>query len=317
MNSLKNKRIVFFGTPEFSVPALRALADSATVVAVVTQPDKPAGRSKELVAPPVAGAARERGISVLQPDRLRGNAQMTRTIMDLHPDYLVVIAYGKIIPAEILAAAPALNVHPSLLPDLRGPSPISSAVLRGDAETGITIMLLDAEMDHGPILSQERVGILPDEYAEDLEGRLAVQSAQLLLETLDAYAAGDLVPREQDHAAATYCHLFTKEDGRIAWSSPVSVIHNTVRALTPWPSAHTTWAGKQIKILRSAMRHDTVDHDAHPLGSILLLPDGALAVACLDGYLIVHELQQEGKRPMTAPDFLRGNPSIIGATLGT
>ncbi len=314
--NIKQLKIVFFGTPEFSVPALRMLADNTSVVAVVTQSDKPAGRTTEPLASPVKIEALKRGITVLQPEKLKANDSVLESMRHLAPDYLIVVAYGKIIPQEILDIAPAINIHPSLLPELRGPSPIQTAVLQGKIEIGISIMLLDAEMDHGPILAQEHVVIRPEESADDLELRLSQESATLLLETLDKYSSGELNPRTQDDARATYCKIIKKEDGRIDWNADTASIHNMVRAYTPWPSAFTTWKGKILKVLASEQLHKAVNHAATPPGTTILTEAGDLAAVTGDGLLIIKELQLEGKKRMNSDEFIRGNQELIGALLG-
>ena len=314
--NLKDTKIIFFGTPEFAVPSFEALVENASVVAVVTQSDKPVGRSKELVPSPIKIAAQDHGIPVLQPEKLKGDNSVTDQLVSLHPDLFVVVAYGKIIPQDILDIAPAINVHPSLLPELRGPSPIQTAILQGKTETGISIMLLDALMDHGPVIAQERTHIGSDETCAELENRLAYESAELLLETLDGYLSGDLVPAEQDHAKATLCSIINKEDGVIDWSRSALHIHNQIRALNPWPGTSTSWKNKKLKITKSKVLNTSASTAASDIGTIFIAETKELAVHCKTGSLIIESLQLEGKKELDAKEFIKGYPDFIGTTLG-
>lgn len=314
-SSLKEARIVFFGTPDFAVPSLHQLIQRSHVVAVVTQPDKPVGRSKKPVHPPVKAEALKHSIPVLQPEKLKGNLEFARHLTTHSPTHLVVVAYGKLIPQEILDIAPAINVHPSLLPELRGPSPIQTAILQGKTETGISVMMLDAEMDHGPIIAQEHIELLPDEYYVDAEKRIAHEAAEFLVESLDAYI-GDLIhPKEQDHARATFCTIFEREDGHINWNGSADEIYNRIRALNPWPGTYTRWNDTLLKITRAKVLHPTIGCAASDIGRTFVTEGGALAVNCKKGSLTIERLQLEGKKELEVREFLKGYQEIIGAHL--
>lgn len=306
--NLSQARIVFFGTPDFAIPSLHALTTRGHVVGVVTQPDKPVGRSRAVTPPPIKREAIQHGLPVFQPDTVRGNETFFRELAKLSPDYLVVVAYGKIIPDPILSIAPAINVHPSLLPELRGPSPIQTAILQGKSETGISIMLLDAEMDHGPIIAQEKIELLPDEYFPEAEARIARRAADILVESLDAYGSGLLTPHAQAHERATYCALFTKEIGQISWHAPARDIYNHIRALQPWPGTWTSWDSKQLLITRARIYQETLTSSAP--GTTFVGPTGELMVRCAPGVLVIERAHLAGKKDMSSIDLLRGYPTL-------
>ncbi len=313
--TLKQSKIIFFGTPAFAVPSLHELIARGNVVAVVTQPDKPVGRSKKLIPPPVKVEATKHGIPVLQPQKLKGNADVIEKLSELNPEFFVVVAYGNIIPQDILDIAPAINAHPSLLPELRGPSPIQTAILQGKTKTGISIMLLDAEMDHGPIIAQEHIEFLPDEYYPEVETRLAHEAAEFLVESLDAYIGGLIHPKEQDHSRATYCSLFTKEDGRIDWDTTAVEVYNKIRALNPWPATYANWGDKTLKITRANVLNPAIGCAESDIGKTFLTEQKELAINCKKGSLIIERVQLEGKKEMDSMAFLKGYPLSIGARL--
>ncbi len=307
-------RIVFMGTPTFAVLPLRALvAAGHDVVGVVTQLDRATGRSKLLQAPPVKAAAVELGLPVLQPETLKDPATVTQ-LRDLHPDVGVVAAYGEILRKNVLDIPPLgyLNVHPSLLPLYRGPTPVSAAILAGDAIAGVSIIRLVRAMDAGPILAQATIPMPPDARAGPLTDELFAIGAQLLAGALPLYAQGELQPQPQDDSRATYCQLLTKEHGRIDWNQPALVIERALRAYDPWPGAFTTWQGQMLK-LRTAW----VDAGwSGPEAPGTVLPGPMLRVATGSGVLEIGELQPAGKRMMAASDWLRGQRSPV-AQLGT
>lgn len=316
MFSSHHIRIVFMGTPEFAVPIFKSLrsAKEYEIVAVVTQPDRPVGRKQKLTPPAMKLAAQKHQIPVLQPERLR-KPEATAEIKELNPDLIVVVAYGQIIPKTILDLPRfgAVNVHPSLLPKYRGASPIQATIANGDTVTGVTIMLLDEQLDHGPILADRAVAIAPTATGETLSERLAQTGATLLMETLPRYVKGELVPREQDHGAATVVKQLTREDGRIDWSRSAIEIERVIRAHNPWPGSWTTWNELRLKIIGVKVSNEAPTWLKH--GSVFQTSDGLLAVRCANGSIVLEILQSEGKKEMTAAEFLRGQPMFLGAKL--
>lgn len=324
------KRIVFMGTPDFAVPSLRLLAERSPrgklwaqgldIVGVLTRPDKPAGRGRQLAMSPVKQFAAERGISVYQPGSLR-KPEALKLLRDLSPDVIVVVAFGQILPKEVLELPPhcCLNVHASLLPRHRGASPIASAILAGDPETGVTIMQMEEGLDTGPIVSQRSIPIRPDDTTGTLGARLAEIGALLLVETLPYWLAEAIECREQDESQATHTRLLTKEDGRLDWSQSAAALDRRVRAVTPWPGAYTTWDRRLVKIQR-AHPFDTalaLPAAQHTPGQCFLAGDSGtrtLAVACGEGALALDVIQLEGKRAMPVADVLRGHPALVSAT---
>ncbi|MBN1659234.1 MAG: methionyl-tRNA formyltransferase [Anaerolineae bacterium] len=307
-------RIVFMGTPEFAVPTLEALAEEHQVTGAVTQPDRPAGRGRECKPPPVKEAAQRLGIEVLQPRSLRP-PDVVAHLVAWQPDVIVVAAFGQILPPDILDLPPhgCLNVHASLLPRYRGPAPISAAILAGDDVTGVTIMLMDAGIDTGPILSQARQPIGPKETTGSLTISLAHLGARLLTGTLPAWIAGQAEARVQEEASATYCHVLTKEDGEIDWSAPAALIDRQVRATAPWPGAYTTWQGRRLKVLRACPRPDWRG-DTVP-GQVVELEPG-IGVVAGEGALELLEVQLAGKKPMDIALFTHGQREFVGSMLG-
>ncbi len=254
-------RLVFLGTGEFAIPTLEALGGAThTIAAVVTQPDRPKGRGRTLTPPPVKLVAQALGLPVLQPPRIK-EASVVEGLGALCPDALVVVAYGQILPTGIITLAPlgAVNVHGSLLPRYRGAAPIQWAIAAGEAETGVTTMLIDEGLDTGPILLSERVAIGDDETAPDLEARLARLGAPLLLRTLEGLADSTLVPLEQDDASATHAPLLKKEDGRIDWSCDAATIGRRVRAFARWPGCMVRIKGRALKLMK-AVAFRAVEH---------------------------------------------------------
>ena len=295
-------RIVFFGTPQFAVPSLEACQAVGTVVAVVTQPDKPRGRGHSVSASPVKEAALAMGISVLQPPRLKGTDFAAR-LASLQPEAAVVAAYGRILPPDVLAAPRrgCLNVHASLLPRWRGAAPIQWAIAAGDRESGVCLMQMEAGLDTGPILALRRTPISPTETAERLQLRLAQLGGTMLGEELPFFFLGKLQPRPQPTEGVTLARLVTKEDGRLDWSRPAAELERRIRAFTPWPGGWTPLDGGLVKVWRAE-----VVEGAAPPGTVLAAR-GTLEVACGQGALRLLELQPEGKRRMTAAEFLSGH----------
>ncbi|HOZ49171.1 MAG TPA: methionyl-tRNA formyltransferase [Candidatus Hydrogenedentes bacterium] len=303
-------RIVFFGTPELALPSLAAVAQRHEVAAVVCQPDRPQGRSKQPVPPPTKVWAEEHGIPVHQPVKLNDGA-FQAWIEAERPDVSVLVAYGRILKQPILGVPPHgfINMHPSLLPRHRGPSPIQTAILEGDTVTGITIMRLDAGTDTGDILLQEEMPIGPDDTTDSLSERLAKAGAGLLVEGLDRIATGAAVFTPQDHERATVTYRFDKAMGRVDWTQPATRIHNLVRAAYPWPMAQCELRGNVCKIHRSAVVPE--ETDASP-GTVARVEKDRMLVATGKGLLAIVEFQPPGKRAMAVADFLRGHPMGAG-----
>lgn len=306
--------VAFFGTPEFAVPFLNALAaDPAfNVVSVVTRPDEEAGRGRALTAPPVKVAAETLGIPVFQPETLKSNEALV-ALASTHADVFVVFAYGRIIPKPVLdlPRLGCVNVHPSLLPKYRGPSPMQSAIRNGDATTGITIMRLDEGMDTGALLASVSVGLDERETLETLTKKVEEQGPALLVETIKRLDAGEIAPLPQDEDRATVCKLLTRDDGRIDWTLPAIEIDRMVRAYEGWPGTWTTWDGARLKI-HEVMIAD-VAGDLAP--GTVSIKNNRLFVDCSDATIEILNLQPEGKPAMTADAFLRGYSAINGATL--
>ncbi len=312
-------RILFLGTPSFATIPLAALAADGqfTIVGVVTQPDRSVGRSGVPQPPPVKRRAIELGLDapILQPETLRDPA-VAEQIAALRPDVGVVAAYGEILRRDLLGIPSLgyLNIHPSLLPRHRGPGPVSGAILAGDDETGVTVMLLEHKMDAGPILAQLRRPLPPDARAGALTDALFHQGSALLIDALPRYAAGALTPVVQDEAQATYTSLLTRADGNIDWTSGAAAIERMTRAYDPWPGATTTIGGQPLKIIAAAARPALPSAD--PPGTLRAFGGGA-AVSTGDGALELLVVQPAGKRPMAAGDWYRGLRGTDGLRLGT
>ena len=301
------------GTPDFAVPVLSRLVETGhDIAAVYSQPDRPSGRGRKLVPTPTKQFAEERGLEVRQPKSLRPEDEC-ETLASLHPEVIVVAVYGLFLRSDALEIPPlgCLNIHPSLLPSYRGPSPVVSAILNGDEETGVTIMKLDEGMDSGPILVQEQVSIVGEETAPELTRRLFGLGADLLVDTLPRWSSGKIQATPQDESRATFTSLVKKEDSEIDWTVDAARIARMVRAYEPWPGTFTHWDGKLLKILDAT----PIAGDAPP-GQVVGLDDGGVGIGTGDGLLLVSRLQSEGRRPSDAQDFVRGYPDFVGAELG-
>jgi methionyl-tRNA formyltransferase len=307
--------MVFFGSPEEAVPALAAVIDAGhSVVAVYTRPDREAGRKRQPRPTPVRVAAEARGLRVETPAGLRG-AEAQGTLRNLNADVFIVAAYGRILPPEVLSMPRlgAVNIHPSLLPRYRGPSPVVTAIRNGDAETGVSVMLLDEGMDSGPLLAQSPpVRLDGTERADDLTARLFRIGAEMLPGVLDALETESLTPEPQDESLVTITKLIEKEDGSIDWSLPAVEIERMTRAYDPWPGAFTLLNGKNLKILSA---NAAGEGKSAPAGTVSVR-ERKIFVATGGGELELLEVQPEGKRPMQARDFLNGTPELDGAVLG-
>ena len=308
-------RVLFYGSPDFALPTLQALIDSPfRPIAVVTQPDARAGRGRSLRPPPIKELAAAHGIPALQPAKLRDRAAIAQ-ITSLRPDMQVVAAYGQLIPSEILGLPThgTLNVHASLLPRWRGAAPISAAILHGDTETGVSIMLIDETEDTGDILRQQSTPIRASEHAGDLSDRLATMGAQLLLETIPDWLSGDIDPVAQDPDQATRARRVKKQQGRINWNQSADQIARHIRAYTPWPAAATTLQQTPIRIKQATCSGSRMNS---PPGTIW--DAGAtINVATADGILEIHRLQRAGKRELSAEEFARGTRDLVGQRFGS
>ena len=300
---MQSLRIAFAGTPQFALPALRALlASRHRVVGVLTQPDRPAGRGRELRASPIKLLATEHGLPLAQPATLK-TGEGRAVLHGWAPDLLVVVAYGLILPSPVLMLPRmgCLNIHGSVLPRWRGAAPIQRALLAGDAETGITIMQLDEGLDTGPVLLERRRAIGLRDTAGDLHDALSELGAAALLEAIDGLITGALLPRAQSAEGVTYAAKIEEAEARIDWSRSAAQIDRSIRAFNPWPVAETRLAGEALRLLRSGVA-DLHAREVAP-GTVLGLADDGLRVACGEGVLAVNELQRAGKRPVSARDF--------------
>jgi len=307
-------KIVFMGTPQFAVPALRHLVlNDYDIAAVYTRPDKPSGRGRQLAFSPVKQAALELGLPLVQPYSLR-KEEAVAELASFEPDVIVVAAYGRILPQPVLELPEygCINIHPSLLPRHRGASPVAGAILAGDEFSGVSIMLLDEGLDTGPVLSRARIPVMDGDTAGSLTARLSIIAAHLLLDVLPDWVKGRVKPRPQDEAIATCSGTIGKEDGQIDWRQPAVEIWRRVRAYNPWPGSYTRWLGKTLKILEAIPLPGVEDAG---VGRVVALPEGGFGVGSGAGVLEVLSVQLEGKRAMTAEEFIRGQRHLVGETL--
>jgi methionyl-tRNA formyltransferase len=308
-------KLVFCGTPEFAVPTLEAVASAGHDVAlVVTQPDRAAGRGMELHTPPVKLAAQAHGIPVIQPEKIKTNGEFRAQLESIKPDAILVVAYGRIIPRWMLDLPPLgnINLHGSLLPKYRGAAPVQWAVANGDTVTGVTTMRIDEGLDTGPMLLAHVVPIAANETAPDVFRSLSDAGAQLMLQTLGRLAAGAIDPQSQDHSIATLAPILTREDGIIDFTRPAQQIYNRWRGFQPWPGAHTLLRGKKLIAHRM---HVAPEHGPEP--GVLHVSGDELCAGCAHGSsILLDEVQLEGKRRMSASEFLRGFQVRSGERLG-
>lgn len=308
--------IVFMGTPETAAATLERLIDGPDpLVGVVTQPDRPAGRGQKPVASPVRRLAESKGLSVAAPEKIR-DAAFLKTLQDWNPQVIVVVAYGRILPSNILQLAPhgCLNVHYSLLPKYRGAAPVAWSIINGESNSGVTTMQLVEKMDAGPIYLQEQVALAAGETTASLQTKLTPIGARLLLQTIRRVKEGTLAPRPQDDAHVSFAPMIKKEDGVIDWSRPAIEIERRVRGFNPWPSAYTYRAGKLLKVHRAAVL--PTSNDTVP-GEVVRADGQGLYVATGSGILVLEEVQMEGKRRLTGADFAKGARIAEGERLGS
>lgn len=310
-------QILFMGSPEIAVPSLKAILESShRIVGVVTQTDKPVGRGLELTPPPLARFAKEKSLALFQPQKIRNNPEFLETLKSLKPDLIAIVAYGKILPKEILDLPPqgCINVHFSLLPKYRGAAPLQWALINGDEETGVTTFRLNEGVDSGPVFLQKKVMTHEEDNAEILGRRLAVIGAELLIETLEGIDDGSLEAMPQNDRLATQAPLLKKEDGRIDWARKAKLVWGQIRGMTPWPGAFTMLKGKRLKIHAA----EPVEHFRKgSAGEVIEITDEGLQVACGQGALLIKELQLEGGKRLAADLFLKGHPLAVGERLGT
>lgn len=309
-------RAIFFGTPDIAVPALEALCDVAEVVAVVCQPDRPAGRGLEVKPPPVKEFALARGLHVHQPSKIR-TEEFADFVRSLEADVALVIAYGRILPTAVLEAPRrgCINLHASLLPKLRGAAPIQWAIARGERETGIALMQMDEGCDTGPVFAMRSVPIGENETAGELALRLGELAAVMVREDLVRAVSGELVAERQDDAHATDAPMLTRADGAIDWSKSSSEVHDRARGMTPWPGAHTMLGGKLFKVL-ATQRVAASGSDGAP-GTVLRIVDGTIHVACGQGVVGIARGQLEGKKALDAQQLRAGRTVLEGMRFGT
>jgi methionyl-tRNA formyltransferase len=303
LDILRETKIVFMGSPDFAVPTLRALVHNSTVVGVVTQPDRPAGRGRKLTAPPVKVLAQELGLPIIQPQSLRKDPEALAQLRAWNPDVIAVAAFGQILKPAVLDLPPygCINVHGSLLPRWRGAAPLNAAILHGDTETGITIMKMDPGLDTGPMISKRVIPIKDDDTAGSLFMKMAELGAELLVETLPPYLRGELVPEPQDDSLSTYAPMLKKSDGELDFGQSAVELARKVRAFNPWPGTYFQWSGTPLKV-----------HIAHPVektspgAGVRTVYDQLPAVGTAEGLLILDQLQPAGKKSMPGEIFLRG-----------
>ena len=308
--------MLYMGTPEFAVPPLEKLVqEPCPVVAVYTQPDKPGGRGRSLIMSPVKIAALRLALPVVQPDSLK-ESEVVAQLAGIQPDLIVVAAYGQILPQPVLDLPRygCLNIHPSLLPRHRGASPVSAAILAGDADTGVSIMLMDSGLDTGPILAQKKAAISPQDTTGSLSGKLSDMAAQMLPDVLDRWMKGEITPRPQNEEETTYSAAVKKEAGEIDWQLPAADIWRRVLAFQPWPGAYTSRDGKRLEIVEAVALPGEGEHQ---VGEVVALKREGVpfGVSTGEGILGIVKVQLQGKRALPAVDFLRGQRRLIGALL--
>jgi methionyl-tRNA formyltransferase len=308
-------RFVFMGSPQFAVPPLEyLLVNQYQVVAVYTQPDRPAGRGRALVSPPVKRVALAWGLPVVQPASLK-EAGVVEQLAGFTPDVIVVAAFGQILPKSVLVMPRlgCLNIHPSLLPRFRGVSPVASAILAGDEFTGVSIMVMDEGLDTGPVLARAQIPISARDTTASLTAKLSWLGARLLGEVLVHRTRGELTPQPQSEVEASYCGPITKEEGEIDWRLPAIDIWRRVRAFNPWPGCYTRWRGRQLKIIEAV---PLPKEGTFKVGQVVALASKAgFGVYTGDGVLGVSRVQLEGKQVLSAVEFLRGQREFVGAVL--
>ncbi len=310
-------KVVFMGSPAFALPSLQSLMlNKYDIKAVYTQPDRKAGRGQRLAPCPVKQFAASAGLTVMQPESFKDPKEV-ELLAELKPDIIVVAAYGQILPDPVLKIPPykCINIHPSLLPKYRGPSPVAAAILNGDTQTGVTIMLIESKVDSGLVIAQVTTNIKDNDTTGSLTGRLAEIGAALLVDTLPAWISGGIRPIAQDESQASYTRMERKEDGELDWNWTALRLWRKVRACNPWPGSYINWRDTRIKIMET-IPLPAMEEGAE--GQVIELPRGSatrVAVRTGDGLLGLVRVQPEGKREMTASDFTVGHRDFIGSNL--
>jgi methionyl-tRNA formyltransferase len=309
------KKIIFIGTPEFGAIILKKLVASACKpVLVITAPDRPSGRKQILTPPPVKLAAEKYGIRIIQAEKIKDSES---EIKNTNPDLILVAAYNRIIPKEILDIPKkgSFNIHPSLLPRWRGPSPIQLTILNGDKKTGVTIAQITEKVDAGPIAAQKEIALKGKESYPELHNLLGELGGDLLIETIPEILKGEIKPKPQEEKSATYSRIIRKKDGRIDWKKTTAQeIERQIRAFDPWPGTFFFWKEKRIKILKAKIVEEA-DKAEYPTGKVFVSSKNELCLQTSKGCLTVEKLQVEGKKEISSKDFLRGYPDFIGAIL--
>ncbi|MDD2696611.1 MAG: methionyl-tRNA formyltransferase [Candidatus Pacebacteria bacterium] len=311
-------KIIFIGTPEFGAIVLEELIKGGyPPVLVVTSPDKKVGRKQVVTPPPVKIVAEKNKIPVEQPEKIK---DIITKIKNINPDLIIVAAFGQIFPKEILEIPKygCLNVHPSLLPKYRGPSPTQFTILNGEKKSGVTIMLIDDKIDHGPIVSQKEMEIEEKETAQGLHDKLALLGAKLLSEIIPQWIKKEITAKNQDETRATFTKILKREDGKIDWRKPAEVLEREIRAYFSWPGNYAFWEDRgktiKIKIIKSRVLKSP-EKERYPIGQALIVPQNEIGVQCGKDFLVIEKLQMEGKNEMAAEDFLRGHPNFTGSIL--
>jgi len=311
--SLAGLKVLFMGTPLFAMPSLQALINSGCqILGVVTQPDRPKGRGRKLVSSPVKELALKEGLTVFQPEKIRSEPFID-ALSCLSPDVIVVVAFGRILPSQVLTipSLGSVNVHGSLLPAYRGAAPVNWAVVKGETVSGVTTMLMDEGLDTGDILLKRDVKIETSDTSESLYHTLSIEGAELLVETLDRLRSNQIKPIKQDNSRASYAPALKKKDGLINWSNDAADIVNLIRGMLPWPTAHTLFKGKTLKIFVGEQRPE-----GGMAGTVLAVNKAFFQVAAGKGSVLIHELQLEGKKRMKTGEFLRGFTVELEDVLG-
>lgn len=308
-------RALFFGTPAIAVPALEALTEIADVVGVVCQPDRPSGRGLEVKAPPVKARAEELGLRVVQPQKIR-TPEFAAWVNEASADVALVIAYGRILPPAVLQGPRrgCMNLHASILPRYRGAAPIAWAVVRGETETGISLMQMDEGMDTGPVFTLHRIPIGEDMTADELSVELGKLAAHVVRADLQRAVEGAIEATSQAHEEATLAPILKKEDGRIAWEKPARAVHNHIRGMTSWPGAFTSSEGKTLKVLASRVASEGGARGQ--AGAVIAADKRGIEVACGEGSILVLRAQAEGRKPLGAVELVAGRTIRAGTTLG-
>ena len=306
-------KIVFMGTPDFAVPSLEALIEKYGVEAVFTQPDRPKGRGKKLAFSPVKEVAVRHNIKVLQPEKLKDDREAVEYLKDLRPDFIIVVAFGQILTKEVLDIPKygCINLHASLLPMYRGAAPLNWVVINGEKKSGNTTMLMDVGLDTGDMLLKDEVEISDDMTAGELHDTLMASGGELLIKTIEGLVQGTITPIKQE-GETCYAKMLSKDTGKIEWSKAAKDIHNLIRGLNPWPIAHTTYKGQNMKIYASSVLEENSNKEA---GTIIGVNKDGIKVSCGEGVLLIKKVQFPNGKPLTIEQYINGNEIEVGCKL--